>query len=266
MDWCLCPFVFAGRYGCACPRDANVLFLGDSGIDFWKNTEGNCCSATSPQWNALVDDLAGKGQKPAAMGCSGMPAYELCCCAPFVFCCVKPDVIVTMMGSNDLIWLPLPCFHRPCPCAVACYVRMFMTCVPAGKKVIFIPDLAYDIHDPSLGIRNFSRVVRDRLAGTVVTPQLEGSLDSPTWTYSRTPNDRATFEQMVYMDWEPLIDQLGRDQVKERLVRKGCDSGEPTPLFYTACGNMWVAAELAHGKGARVLEAPAQAEMATPST
>jgi hypothetical protein len=259
MDGCLCPFMFGVRYVCSCPKNTQVLFIGDSGIDFWENTEGHCCSSKSSQWREFSDASSSVRMQSSAMGCSGLPAYQLCCIAPFVFYRVKPIHIVTMMGSNDFIWAPFPCFHTCCPGAVVWYLKRFVAQVPKETTVIFIPDFAYDMHVPLLRIGTYSRLVRNKLAGTIVTPKLESTLDNPVWTYVRTTNDaRGSFPNLVYLDWEPFIEQIGLSEAKKRLVRGGIDAGEPSALFYSACANKWVMAELTRESGTGI---PSQARM-----
>merc|ERR1712216_666545 len=114
LDGCLyCPLMCVTHSCHDCCHEPDILLIGDSGVDYW--TTGGCCcmypcNGGSPAWHDLQDSLKEKGQSAVCMGCTGAPAYEICCCLPFALLKNGPrNLIATQSGGNDLIWLPFCC-------------------------------------------------------------------------------------------------------------------------------------------------------------
>ena len=114
-DCCFCCLLFSGRhhpcvrYKCDRQETPDILFFGDSSMDYLKYTlpRGPCTGETRAGWKALKKRL--RPLRVDNMAMVGASSYELCCAGPSFLClpCTRPKrAIVMSMGGNDFLWLP----------------------------------------------------------------------------------------------------------------------------------------------------------------
>jgi len=196
------------------PRTTDIMFFGDSSIDFFAHKDG-LPWAIRPAWSEFAHQLetALTPDKPLHVhnkGCSGAPAYALCCVTPMLLWCQTPTTaIVYSMGGNDFIWLPCPmvCKHlQACGCGcVSSANRMFLRqvdcCVPSPIPVIFMPDYAVHHVCPSNGYLSYLEELR-AMAGTVVTPIPNHSSDEIpiALKYQIEKRGRTPHPNLVFID------------------------------------------------------------------
>ena len=156
MNCCCCVCCFSARhlpcvrYKCNREETPDVLFFGDSSMDYLKHTLpwGPCTGETREGWNALRKRLRPLVVDNMAM--SSAPSYEMCCTAPLFLClpCSRPKrAIVMSMGGNDFLWLPFPFVHEALSKigldAPLQYMRCFLqqtSVFSPNLNIIFIPD------------------------------------------------------------------------------------------------------------------------------
>lgn len=154
-DCCVCCLLFSGRhhpcvrYKCDRQETPDILFFGDSSMDYLKYTlpRGPCTGETRAGWKALKKRL--RPLRVDNMAMVGASSYELCCAGPSFLClpCTRPKrAIVMSMGGNDFLWLPCPFVHEilsKCFDAPLQYMRCFLiqsTMFSPNLNIIFIPD------------------------------------------------------------------------------------------------------------------------------
>jgi len=219
MDLCLCGPLFCCRY-CPCvpSRNTDVLFFGDSSIDHFAQDGGNPFS-TRATWTRFQQELTEVAETPLVTvnrGCSGAPAYNLCCVSPCLLYCQRPkSSIVFSMGGNEFIWLPCPLVHSwltrsgyGCPSwYVRCFLQQTAYCNP-GVPVVFIPD--YSVHHgcPWVGYDRFLNELRST-ASTIITPSATDTSDTIiAWSYHVENKEALGHPSLVYIDTLPLHSRL----------------------------------------------------------
>ena len=228
------------RYRPCCYAPADVLFFGDSAIEYMKyhvDWTSNC--AVRDGWTALLGELGAHGMSGKLLACSGAPAYALCCVSPCVLLCggARPKkAMVLSMGGNDIMWAPICGPHACCELAgcsmVSVYMRCFMAQLSCGPpiKIIWLTDhavsLQFDRCRPCCGTDPYRRYVQ-RLrenAGIVVTPAVDADALArflaegkpkvkpgdeqppvPACTYERVTHPGALYPDLILIDSEPLL-------------------------------------------------------------
>jgi len=198
----------------------DVLLFGDSGIEYWTSPGAPVCCLPNSTWKELKGEMKSRNLSVMSMGCNSGPVSELCCVAPFVLCKNKPKkIIVTQMGSNDLVWYPL-CFLRCCTnkypkCGFDFFMRHVKNYGQPGVKVVMVAEV---IGTKLLPVhRKYFEEVKAS-AGTVITPVPSSTdLKDPQWTYTVTSNSEAQHSDLIYLDsiaaFEPLIKVHGRSWI-----------------------------------------------------
>lgn len=265
--FCCIPIFVTRHCPCIPSRDrdrTDVLFFGDSSMDYMKysSTSWFCCDERE-EWRTLRKKLSTLRIRNMSM--SGAPAYELCCLSTlFLSCrpCRPKRAIVTSMGGNDFLWLPLPTCHETLSsaCGVDCpllYTQCFLNQTTRtfcsyrveifsdgsnnkdALKVIWICDHVVQTMLWTKSYDKYLRSVRD-LAGVVIeikasesairdfldnkgTPRLDDM-----FTYTSRTNTRAAYPNLIFLDSISLLRNLEAKLPTSAYAKlwTGCESSK----------------------------------------